>query len=1194
VPDASATLLATVIKCYNAVYANCATAAVATPITQTDVYSQLPNGSARLSEVLYNSYGVVTDDKEYDYGATMGSAPGTTKLVSETLTTFAGLGNTIFDRPASVTVKDWSSGSAVTLASSTYGYDAPGSITTTTGTPQHTSVTGWRGNLTSIATQASTSGTTLYRNITNYDTGMLNTITDLGTTSAGGPNLTTYNYADATSTCGNTFPTSISEPASLSRSFTWNCAGTVVHTATDENGQVVKTDYTDSDFWRPADVFDQKGSETTISYIGQTAVESSQIFNSSQSVADFRATIDSFGRSILSQKLQGPGATNYDTVETDYNVAGQPYRSTMPFQATAGGTSTTAPSTTAVYDALGRPTLVTDGGGGTTLYVYTNNDVLQTVGPTQNFKKQFEYDGLGRLSSVCEITAGTTTWPGGTCAQTNSETGYWTKYTYDALGNLLTVTQNAQSSSHQTRTYTYDMMSRRTSEANPESGTTTYFWDAAPPVCYSPSGYPTPGDLGAKKNNAGIYTCYGYDGLHRLVGADETLDTNCRSFVYDSGSPPAGVSVQNTKNRLVEAYTNSACNGHGSVVTDEWFSYDADGQLTDVYESTPHSGGYYHTSASYWATGAINSLSALTASGTAIFPNIYYGTNTNTGLDGEGRITKVTAASGTNPLTSATYVTSGTTEPIGALTSVTLGSADSDSFTFDPLTGRQKSYAFSVNGVNDTGTLTWNANGTLGTLAIVDNLSGTTDSQTCNYFYDDLARLGGANSNGYSVDCGTKWQQLFTFDPFGNMKQSGTASFTPIYSTSTNQFSSISGVNPPYYDASGNLTKDNLNTYTWDGYGYPNSINTTTLIHDAFGRLVEEQNGSTYIQMLYTPAGQTAVMNGQTLIKASVNLPGGGVAIYNSSSSPAYYRHADWLGSSRLTTTPSHAIYSDSAYSPYGEQYALTGSADASFTGQNSDVTSTLYGFAFRENSPTQGRWISPDPAGLGVVDPTNPQTWNRYAYVGNNPLAFVDPLGLFMYVPSGCWVEGEYPDNYIVCPSYPSGGPGLTGQGPSPIGGGPGGGGSPDPKPPVLKRGQPQCGAQLKTRKVNDPTAQLLSAGSATHSFWYVQDSLGNQNIVSGGPSNGFLDVWTNSNINGGVDNVSAGTTWNSGLSANNCSGVAALEFAADTWPQNTISYNPLGPNSNGVANFLGTAGDFSPLTPPGAFGWDAPLLPF
>ncbi len=44
---------------------------------------------------------------------------------------------------------------------------------------------------------------------------------------------------------------------------------------------------------------------------------------------------------------------------------------------------------------------------------------------------------------------------------------------------------------------------------------------------------------------------------------------------------------------------------------------------------------------------------------------------------------------------------------------------------------------------------------------------------------------------------------------------------------------------------------------------------------------------------------------------------------------------------------------------------------------------------------PVQGRWLSPDPAGLSAADPSSPQSWNRYAYVMNNPLAFTDPAGL-------------------------------------------------------------------------------------------------------------------------------------------------------------------------------------------------------
>ena len=165
-------------------------------------------------------------------------------------------------------------------------------------------------------------------------------------------------------------------------------------------------------------------------------------------------------------------------------------------------------------------------------------------------------------------------------------------------------------------------------------------------------------------------------------------------------------------------------------------------------------------------------------------------------------------------------------------------------------------------------------------------------------------------------------------------------------------------------------------------------------LYDALGRMVEQQSGSATTEILYSPAGKTALMNGQTLTKAFLPLPGGATAIYNSTGL-AYYRHSDWIGSSRLTSSQARGLYSSSAYAPFGETYAVSGASDPSFTGQNSDAASTLYDFTFREHSPSQGRWISPDPAGVAAVDPTNPQTWNRYAYVGNNPVALIDPLGL-------------------------------------------------------------------------------------------------------------------------------------------------------------------------------------------------------
>ena len=129
------------------------------------------------------------------------------------------------------------------------------------------------------------------------------------------------------------------------------------------------------------------------------------------------------------------------------------------------------------------------------------------------------------------------------------------------------------------------------------------------------------------------------------------------------------------------------------------------------------------------------------------------------------------------------------------------------------------------------------------------------------------------------------------------------------------------------------------------------------------------------------------------MTKNFVPLPGGGAAVYNTTAFQDV-RHADWLGSSRFASTPSRTMFFDTAYAPFGEPYAQSGTTDLSFTGQNSDTSSGVYDFLYRPYS-TQGRWPTPDPAGLAAVNPTNPQSWNRYAYVLNNPIKYVDNIGM-------------------------------------------------------------------------------------------------------------------------------------------------------------------------------------------------------
>ena len=77
------------------------------------------------------------------------------------------------------------------------------------------------------------------------------------------------------------------------------------------------------------------------------------------------------------------------------------------------------------------------------------------------------------------------------------------------------------------------------------------------------------------------------------------------------------------------------------------------------------------------------------------------------------------------------------------------------------------------------------------------------------------------------------------------------------------------------------------------------------------------------------------------------------------------------------------------------------GEQDRNFTGVNQDIVAStgggVYDFPMREYRPAEGRWWTPDPAGLAAVDPNNPQSWNRYAYVNGTPLNATDPLGLLV-----------------------------------------------------------------------------------------------------------------------------------------------------------------------------------------------------
>src|ERR1700722_2282535 len=125
---------------------------------------------------------------------------------------------------------------------------------------------------------------------------------------------------------------------------TGNCTGGIKASATDENSQPTTYAYsTDPDFWRPNSVTDAASNVANLTYSGANTSDAALNFNGTTSTVNTLTTLDDLGRNQLSQKRESQSSTVYDSIETDYDDLGRPSRTTLPFQAGAGVTSSTAP-----------------------------------------------------------------------------------------------------------------------------------------------------------------------------------------------------------------------------------------------------------------------------------------------------------------------------------------------------------------------------------------------------------------------------------------------------------------------------------------------------------------------------------------------------------------------------------------------------------------------------------------------------------------------------------------------------------------------------------------------------------------------------------------------------------------------------------------------------------------------------------
>ncbi len=138
----------------------------------------------------------------------------------------------------------------------------------------------------------------------------------------------------------------------------------------------------------------------------------------------------------------------------------------------------------------------------------------------------------------------------------------------------------------------------------------------------------------------------------------------------------------------------------------------------------------------------------------------------------------------------------------------------------------------------------------------------------------------------------------------------------------------------------------------------------------------------------------------------------------------AHYFYDDANGSQRVMTKADGTPDSVADFYPFGEPHWPVGSRADNyiFAGQYTDENGEDAGNStpHRHYQDDWGRWMTPDssvdepvgPGGIKVVNLADPQTWNLYAYVTDNPTTLNDPSGLGAH----CTGQNTEHNNVLTC----------------------------------------------------------------------------------------------------------------------------------------------------------------------------------